>query len=150
MASSSIAAANATRGDGVYHAHQLFFTGSAATRACTRRSNASDGSISGNSSVKPDTARNSFTRRRHAGHAERCFSTSCCSLAFSRPSTYGSICFSTRLQFITLFLPIKLHQIFSFQNLSVSVLSVAAQLFRLLRHQRRQLHSQRLIRPEQQ
>src|SRR4029077_5392176 len=103
-ASASIDAANATRGDGASHAHQLCLTGSAATRARTRASNAGDGSIIGNSSSKPDTARNSFTRKRHVAHASRCVSISRASLAFSRPSTYPRILLSIRSQLITTFL----------------------------------------------
>src|ERR1700721_4331445 len=104
VASKSSEAANATRGDGVNHAHQPCFTGSAATRARTRTSNAGDGSISGSSSKNPDTARNSFTRSWHAPHAERCFSISSRSLSFKRPSTYAKILFSIFVQLITAFL----------------------------------------------
>src|ERR1700726_4472355 len=98
VASSNIEDANAARGDGANTDHQLCFTGSAATRARTRASNAPEGSICGNSSSNPETARNSFTRSRQAGQAARCASTSRCSLIFSRPSTYGIICFSIRPQ----------------------------------------------------
>src|SRR5216683_3091000 len=132
VASSSIDAANAARGDGANTAHQLCFTGSAATRARTRASNAPEGSICGSSSSNPETARNSFTRTRQAAHPARCASTSRCSLTFSRPSTNGNICFSIRLQLILPILP--------FLKLFYSA----------LRHQRRQLHSQRLISPKQQ
>src|SRR5271168_4220313 len=104
MAKSSKEAANATRGDGANDAHQLCFTGSAATRARTRISNAADGSIAGSSSSRPLTARNSFTRKLQAGQAERCFSTSSASLAFKRPSTKGKILLSIFEQLITTFL----------------------------------------------
>src|SRR5262249_53183270 len=103
VASNNIDAANATRGDGVSHAHQLCFTGSAATRARTRASNAGDGSIIGNSSSRPDTARNSSPRSRHVAHVSRCVSPSRASLAFSRPSTYPRILLSIRSQLITTF-----------------------------------------------
>src|SRR5258707_1962640 len=105
IATASIAAANATLGDGANHAHQLCFAGSAATRACTRKSNASDGSILGNSSSSTFTARNSFTRTRHAAHVERCLSISSRSPSFRRPSTYPMIFFSIRLQLMTSFPP---------------------------------------------
>src|SRR3984893_4188271 len=87
VASSNIEAANAARGDGANTDHQLCFTGSAATRARTRASNAPEGSICGNSSSNPDTARNSFTRTRQAAQVFKCASTSRISLAFKRPST---------------------------------------------------------------
>src|SRR5712691_8697769 len=102
--SSSIEAANATRGDGMNPAHQLGFAGSAATRARTRTSNASDGSIIGSSSSNACTERNSVTRNWHGAHVERCFSISSLSLSFRRPSTYPRILFSIRLQLITSFL----------------------------------------------
>src|SRR5216684_9282152 len=105
IASSSIDAANATLGDGANHAHQPCFAGSAATRACTRKSNAADGSILGNSSSSTFTVRNSFTRTWHAAHVERCFSISSRSPSFRRPSTYPRVLFSIRLQLITSFLP---------------------------------------------
>src|ERR1700730_19370261 len=100
VANSNIEAANAARGDGANTDHQLCFTGSAATRARTRASNAPQGSIRGSASSNPETARNSFTRTRQAAHAARCASTSLCSLIFSRPSTNGIICFSIRPQLI--------------------------------------------------
>src|SRR5258708_799505 len=103
VASSSIDAANATLGDGANHAHQLCFAGSAATSACTRKSNASDGSIIGSSSSSTFTVRNSFTRTRHAAHVARCFSTSRRSPSFRRPSTYPKILLSIRLQLMTSF-----------------------------------------------
>src|SRR5271163_270619 len=108
VASSSIDAANATRGDGANHAHQLCFAGSAATLARTRTSNAADGSITGSSSSKLPTARNSFTRKLHAAHVRRCFSISSASLCFKRPSTYGKILFSIFVQLITAFLLLPL------------------------------------------
>src|SRR6267378_4245157 len=104
VASSSIEAANATRGDGVNQAHQLCFAGSAATRARTRKSNAADGSIIGSSSSNACTERNSFTRNWHGAHVERCVSISSRSPSFRRPSTYPRILFSIRLQLITSFL----------------------------------------------
>src|SRR5712664_2938668 len=111
VASSSIDAANAARGDGANSTHQLCFTGSAATRARTRASNAPEGSICGSSSSNPETARNSFTRTRQAAHTARCASTSRCSLTFSRPSTNGIICFSIRLQLMFPILPFLNSQI---------------------------------------
>src|SRR6185295_2167045 len=132
--------------------------GSAATRARTRASNAGEGSIIGSSSSKPDTARNSFTRRRQIAHASRCVSTSRASLAFSRPSTYPRILFSIRSQLITTFL----HSQFPLtvlrpitesinNNLAFSLpLYFITSLLRSTGDQRRQLHPQRLIRPEQQ
>src|SRR6266404_6912348 len=104
IASASIEAANATRGDSVNHAHQLCFAGSAATRARTRTSNAAEGSIIGSSSSSACTDRNSFTRNWHAAHVERCFSISSRSSSFRRPSTYPKILFSIRLQLMTSFL----------------------------------------------
>src|SRR5215469_4538262 len=132
VAATSIAAAIATRGAGIHHAHQLCFTGAAATRARTRKSNAAEGSIIGNSSSKPLTARNSFTRRRHAAHTARCFSTSSRSLSRKRPSRYPRILFSIRLQLMTS--------------------PPLAPLLRLpvLRHEGGEFHSQRFIRPEEQ
>src|SRR5260370_21544239 len=103
ISNGSIAAANATLGAGMDHAHQLCFAGSAATRACTRKSKASDGSIIGSSSSKTLTARNSFTRNRHAAHVETCLSISSRSLSFRRPSTYPKILLSIRLQLISSF-----------------------------------------------
>src|SRR5690349_7880133 len=132
VARTSIAAAIATRGAGINHAHQLCFTGSAATRACTRKSNAGEGSIIGSSSSKPLTARNSFTRRRHAAHAATCFSTSSRSLSFKRPSTYPRILFSIRLQLMTFF-PFW-----------------PRLLLPMLRYEGGEFHSQRFARPEQQ
>src|SRR5260370_429930 len=85
------------------HAHQLCFTGSAATRARTRTSNAADGSIIGNSSSNTFTARNSFTRNWHAAHVPRCFSISSRSPSFRRPSTYPIIFFSIRPQLMSSF-----------------------------------------------
>src|SRR6266436_3013384 len=148
VASSSIDAANAARGDGANTAHQLCFTGSAATRARTRASNAPEGSICGNSSSNPETARNSFTRTRQAAHPARCASTSRCSFTFSRPSTNGSICFSIRLQLIVPILPpIKL---FYSSTLLLFYSSTLKLLNSAFSNQRRQLHPQRLISPKQQ
>src|SRR5260370_7790569 len=101
--SSSIDAENATLGDGANHVHQLCFAGSAATRACRRTSKAADGSIVGSSSSNTFTARNSFTRTRHAAHVTRCFSISRRSPSFRRPSTYPKILLSIRLQLMTSF-----------------------------------------------
>ena len=101
VASISTNAATTTLGAGINHAHQLCFTGSAATRARTRKSKAAEGSIIGSSSNSPLTARNSLTRRRHAAHPARCFSTSSRSLSFKRPSRYPRILFSIRLQLMT-------------------------------------------------
>src|SRR2546429_6949042 len=101
VASISTNAAIVTRGAGINHAHQLCFTGSAATRARTRKSNAAVGSIIGSSSNNPLTARNSFTRRQHAAHPARCFSTSSRSFSLKRPSTYPRILFSIRPQLMT-------------------------------------------------
>src|SRR6266478_5142722 len=102
-ASSSIEAANATRGDGANHAHQLCLAGSAATRACTRKSNASDGSIIGSSCSNACTERNSFTRNWHAPHVERCFSLSSRSRSLQLPSTSPRILFPIRLQLLPYF-----------------------------------------------
>src|SRR5260370_22712431 len=103
VANSSIDATNSTLGEGANHAHQLCFAGSAATRACTRTSNAADGSIIGSSSSSACTERNSFTRNWHAAQVASCFSISSRSLSFRRPSTYPKILFSIRLQLITSF-----------------------------------------------
>src|SRR5438270_8556031 len=130
VASSNNEAANAARGDGANTAHQLCFTGSAATRARTLASNAPEGSICGSSSSNPETARNSLTRTRQAAHPATCASISRCSLTFSRPSTNGSICFSIRLQLILPILP--------FLN------SCNSSIHSSLRDQRRQVHSHRL------
>src|SRR5437016_13426222 len=62
VASISTNAAIVTRGAGINHAHQLCFTGSAATRARTRKSNAAVGSIIGSSSNNPLTARSEERR----------------------------------------------------------------------------------------
>src|SRR5216683_648428 len=107
IASSSIDAANAMRGDGRIHALQLCFTGSAATRARTRTSNAGVGSTIGSSPSKSLTERNSFTRTRQIAHAAKCFSASARSLSFSRPSMYARIRLSIRSQLIA---PILLTQ----------------------------------------
>src|SRR5271157_4492488 len=104
-ASNSMEAAKATRGETLNQAHQLSFTGSAATRARTRTSNSGEGSITGSSPSNPDTARNSFTRTEHGAHEARCFSTSRRSLSFSRPSRYSRIRLSIFVQLITAFFP---------------------------------------------
>src|SRR5712664_1072711 len=132
IASSSIDAANATLGDGANHSHQPCFAGSAATRACTRKSNAADGSILGNSSSSTFTARNSFTCTRHAAHVSRCFSISSRSPSFRRPSTYPMIFFSIRVQLMT-----------SFPSGPLLLLAV-------LRNEGGQFHPQRFVCPEQQ
>src|SRR5258708_25217459 len=95
------------RGDVRIHAHQLCFTGSAATRARTRTSNAGVGSTIGSSPSKSLTERNSFTRTRQTAHAAKCFSASARSLSFSRPSMYARIRLSIRSQLIA---PILLTQ----------------------------------------
>src|SRR5437588_11245017 len=103
VANTSLDATNATRGDGANHAHQLCLVGSAATRACTRTSNAADGSVIGSSSSNTFTARNSFARNWHAAHVERCFPTSSRSPSVRRPSTYPIIFLSIRPQLMTSF-----------------------------------------------
>src|SRR6266853_2501695 len=115
IANSNIDAANAIRGDGRIHAHQLCFTGSAATRARTRTSNAGVGSTIGSSPSKSLTERNSFTRTRQIAHAAKCFSASARSLSFSRPSMYARIRLSIRSQLIA---PILLTQYQCFATIS--------------------------------
>src|SRR5260370_1446033 len=71
VASNSIDAANATLGDGANHAHQLCFTGSAATRPSAPQSTPADGSITGRPPSSACTERNSFPRTCHVAHEFR-------------------------------------------------------------------------------
>src|SRR5580704_13860569 len=78
--------ANAMRGDGTNTLHQLRAGTSAATRARTAASNDADGTIAGNSSSTPHSARYSAARWLHAAQVSRCDSTSRRSAALALPS----------------------------------------------------------------
>jgi hypothetical protein len=97
--------ANANRGEGTIHLHELRAGTSAATRARTAASNDADGAMGGSSSSTPHSARYSAARCAQAPQASRCASTSRRSAALAFPSKYAIHFVSSFSQFIVTSFP---------------------------------------------